>query len=146
MPVGKFPGGGVTSPTSAYSSSGYPGFQPPFPNKNNNEMVKSTIHDNNKPPEPNFGYPMQPPEKPAFMANTPTRRAPRMSEPMQFDSSLPTKPFEYKPPQNDPTGDSPGIQKRFRDPKDFENQFFKNRQGSATTIDEKETKEQSGKF
>jgi hypothetical protein len=109
-------------------------------------MVKSTIHDNSKLPEGNFGYPMQPPEKPAFMANTPTRRAPRMSEPMQFESSLPTKPFEYKPQQNDPANDSPGIQKRFRDPKDFESQFFKNRQGSATTIDEKEGKEPPSKF
>lgn len=56
-------------------------------------MVKSTIHENSKLPETNFGYPIQALDKPAFMANTPTRRAPRMSEPMQFDNSLPTKPF-----------------------------------------------------
>jgi hypothetical protein len=38
---------------------------------------------------------------------------------MQFDSSLPTKPFEYKGTQPEGNNDSPGIQKRFRDPKDF---------------------------
>jgi hypothetical protein len=53
------------------------------------------------------------------MGNTPTRRAPRLSEPMQFDNSLSTKPFEYKQPQGEGTNDSPGIQKRFRDPKEF---------------------------
>lgn len=93
MPPNKFVGGNVTSPTAAYSSTNYGGFQPPFSNKNSSEMVKSTIQDNSKGLQPNFGYPMQPPEKPGFMANTPTRRAPRMSEPMQFDNSLPTKPF-----------------------------------------------------
>jgi hypothetical protein len=61
MQPNKFGGGSVTSPTSAYSGTNYGGFPANFSNKTTSEMVKSTIHENSKPPETNFGYPMQAP-------------------------------------------------------------------------------------
>ena len=125
--AGKFGGGNVTSPTSAYSAANYQGFTSPYQPKLSSEMVKSLIHENAKLPEQGLAF-TPPPEKPSFLANTPTRRAPRMSEPLQFDSNPVHKPYEYRP-NTEPPSDSPGIQKRFREPKDFETQFFKHRQG-----------------
>lgn len=89
----KFGNGNVTSPTTAYSNTNYAGFGSNFSNKMNSEMVKSLIHDNPKPVEQNTGYPTQQLEKPVFLTNTPNRRAPRMSEPLQFDNGPPPKPF-----------------------------------------------------
>lgn len=98
-------------------------YQLPFPAKPQpTEMVKSLIHDGLKSPESTFGYSTQP-EKPSFLTNTPTRRAPRMSEPHQFDPPPSLKTFE---PKGD-SGESP-VPKKFKDPKEFENNFFKNKQ------------------
>lgn len=93
--TGKFGGGNVTSPTSAYSTNNYQGFNSPYQPKLSSEMVKSLIHENAKLPEQTIAF-TPPPEKPNFLSNTPTRRAPRMSEPLQFDSNSNQKPYEYK--------------------------------------------------
>lgn len=52
-------------------------------------MIKSNIHDAPKTSEM-FGFPKNT-DKPGFMANTPTRRAPRLSEPGNIDNTPPTK-------------------------------------------------------
>ena len=79
--TGKFPNK-VTSPTN-FGQSGKPGFPGGFPTKaSNNEMSKSSFHDS-KGSDSTTNSALngsQGAEKPPFMSNTPTRRAPRMSE------------------------------------------------------------------
>jgi hypothetical protein len=67
-----------------------------------------------------------------------------MSEPLQFDNSVSPKSFEFKAPEGN--NDNSPLQKRFRDPKEFEVQFFKNKQASSVTTDEKESKESTSKI
>lgn len=116
MPPNRFAQGNATSPTTNYPPSNYNGFVPQFVSKPA-EMMKSTIQEGGRLGENGYGYTMQSPEKPAFLSNTPTRRAPRMSEPLQ-DNNPPVKAFEFKAPSTEGLSDSPG-QKRFRDPREF---------------------------
>ena len=93
------------------------------------EMTKSTIQEGGGKTPENFGFPKA--DKP-FMSNTPTRRAPRMSEPGNMDP-LPPPRFDFKQEAASPTNG--GLDKRFREQKDV--QFFKTRQqNSASTTDD----------
>jgi len=67
---------------------------------------------------PDFGNPIIQLEKPAFIGNTHNRRPPRMSESMQMDINPPPI-MQQKSNSNQENSNniSPGMQKRFKDPK-----------------------------
>ena len=112
MQPGKFPNS-ITSPTN-FGQSNKPSFPGSFPTKaTNNEMVKSSFHENNGTESTSGGSRVftstQNSEKVPFTSNTPQRRAPRMSEGGAYEPPPFPKESSFKPPEK--LGESPLIKK-----------------------------------
>lgn len=110
-------------------------------------MSKSLIHDNPKPSETlNFSNHSNQIEKPSYNTITPPRRAPRMSEPLMQESSRPQMGgYDFRETastlnSSESLNESPNLPKRYKDPKEFENNFFKNKQAESRSPTEEPTK------